>query len=242
MVSRVSRVTSAALPYVTIKYAQTLDGRIATRSGQSQWISSDADLTYAHELRAANDAIMVGIGTVLKDNPRLTVRLATGPNPRRIVVDSLLRTPHSSHVLSDEFVSNTTFAVTAAAPAVRIKEAESRGARVIIVRSTLDGLVDLEDLLQRLRAEGIRSVMVEGGAKIITSVLRAGLANRLIICIAPKVMGSGIEGVGDLGVITLPETIKFTSHSFRQAGEDVMFDGEIEPVLDLSEAKAGHNI
>jgi riboflavin-specific deaminase-like protein len=234
MCSYTSRIASGGLPYITIKYAQTLDGRIATSDGQSQWISSDADLTYAHELRAANDAVMVGIGTVMTDNPRLTVRLAPGRNPLRIVVDSLLRTPLSSHVLSDEHVSKTILAVTPQATPARIAEVQRRGARVIVVDPTPEGLVDLNSLLQRLRTEGVRSVMVEGGAKIITSLLRSGLANRLIICIAPKVVGSGIEGVGDLGIAALPEAIKFTSHSFRQLGEDVMFDGEIAPAGVLS--------
>ena len=236
MSSHISRIASGGRPYITIKYAQTLDGRIATCSGQSQWISSDADLTYAHELRAANDALMVGIGTVMADDPRLTVRLAPGRDPLRIVVDSLLRTPVSSHVLSDENVSRTVLAVTPQAPRARIREVERRGARVIVADPTPEGLVDLDSLLRRLRTEGVRSVMVEGGAKIITSLLRAGLANRLIICIAPKVVGSGIEGVGDLGIAALPEAIKFTSHSFRQLGEDVMFDGEIAPAGVLSQS------
>lgn len=222
-----SAVDNRGLPYLTVKYAQTLDGRIATSTGQSRWISSEASLSYAHHLRSINDALMVGVGTVLKDNPRLTVRLVEGRNPLRVVVDSKLRTPLKALVLSDGNPRGTLFGVTKSAPAERVGEVQSLGARVFACREEPDGRVDLGDLLRRLRAEGIRSVMVEGGGQIITSLLNQGLVNRIVICIAPKLMGTGIEAVGDLGVASLPDAIGFSSFSFDRCGEDILFEGEI---------------
>src|ERR687886_2821367 len=120
-------------PRVTIHYAQTLDGRIATRTGQSQWISGEASLRLAHELRAAHQAVMVGVGTIFADNPRLTVRLVEGPSPRRIVVDSTLRLPLDAHVLTDG-AADTILATTARAPESRLQALRERGAEVLVLK------------------------------------------------------------------------------------------------------------
>src|SRR5215204_909315 len=131
-----------ALPWVTIKYAQSLDGRIATRSGESQWISGSDSLVYAHELRAQHDAILVGVGTVLRDNPRLTVRLVEGRDPLRVIADSALRTPLDAALLDEP--RSTLLAATAAAEADRRATLEARGARVIVLPAEEDGRVDLQ--------------------------------------------------------------------------------------------------
>src|SRR3954470_23085900 len=173
-------------PRVTIKIAQTLDGRIATRTGQSQWITSEAARALAHELRATHDAVLVGIGTVLQDNPRLTVRLVDGPDPLRVVADSSLRIPLDCHLLAEQ-PERTICVATEAAPAERCQAVRERGARVILGRQD-DGGLDLEDVLRRLGGLGIRSVMVEGGSGIVTSLLKARLVDRLVVCIAPKIL------------------------------------------------------
>ncbi len=218
-------------PLVTIHYAQTLDGRIATRSGNSQWVGGEASRRLAHQLRASHQAVMVGVGTVLADNPRLTVRLVPGPasgGPSRVVVDSSLRLPLDCNVLCDG-AAPTLVATTARAPADRISAVQERGAQVLVVGQDGDGHVDLANLFERLAALGFGSLLIEGGRGIITSALRGLLADRLVVCIAPKVIGSGIEAVGDLSIESLSEALTFAHASFRPLGEDTIFDGQLAP-------------
>jgi riboflavin-specific deaminase-like protein len=214
------------LPWVTIKYAQTLDGRIATRTGESQWISSADSLVYAHELRASHDAILVGVGTVLRDNPRLTVRLVEGTNPLRVVADSALRTPLDKVLLDPPH--EVLFAATAAADPSRRAALEALGAQVLVLPPQADGRVDLPALLAALVARGVRSVLVEGGAEMITALLRQRLAHRLVVCVAPKVLGAGVEGVGDLGISRLDHALTFRNGRFWLCGADVLFEGDVE--------------
>ena len=215
-------------PRVTIHYAQTLDGRIATRTGQSQWISGEASLRLAHELRAAHQAVMVGVGTILADNPRLTVRLVEGPSPRRIVVDSTLRLPLDARVLTDG-AADTIVATTPRAPEDRIMAVRCRGADVVVVPADAGGRVDLGQLLRRLAARGITALLIEGGRELITSALRARLVDRLIVCIAPKVIGAGVEAVGDLQIDRMSEALTFARVRVTTVGEDVIFDGQFQP-------------
>ncbi len=214
------------LPWVTIKYAQTLDGRIATRSGESQWISGTESLVYAHELRAAHDAILVGVGTVLRDNPRLTVRLVQGRSPLRVVADSLLRTPLDAAVLA--VPEYTLFGATPSADPARRALLEARGARVLVLPAEENGRVDLQALLAALAAQGVRSVLVEGGAEMITSLLRRRLAHRLVVCLAPKVLGVGVEAIGDLGIARLNEALTFSRSRFWTCGDDALFEGDVD--------------
>jgi riboflavin-specific deaminase-like protein len=215
-----------ALPTVTIHYAQTLDGRIATRTGDSQWISSPDSLAFAHQLRASHKSIMVGIGTVLADDPHLTVRLCPGDSPRRVVVDSSLRIPLDANVLTDS-QSQTLIATTNRAPADRIEAVRRAGAEVIVANPDSDGCVDLHDLLPRLAALGIDSILIEGGRRLITSALHAHLVDRLVVCIAPKVIGTGIEAVGDLNIHDLSQALTFEESTFSTLGEDIIFDGRL---------------
>ncbi|HEY7064512.1 MAG TPA: RibD family protein [Chloroflexota bacterium] len=214
------------LPWVTIKYAQTLDGRIATRTGESQWISSRDSLVYAHELRASHDAILVGVGTVLRDNPRLTVRLVAGANPLRVVADSALRTPLDKALLDPP--SDVLLAATAAADPDRRAVLEALGVQILTLPTQADGRVDLQALLLALAARGVRSVLVEGGAEMITALLRQRLAHRLVVCVAPKVLGMGVEGVGDLGIARLDDALAFRNGRFWLCGADVLFEGDVE--------------
>lgn len=216
-----------AMPFVTVHYAQTIDGRIASRTGDSRWVSGEDSLQLAHELRAAHDAVLVGIGTVLKDDPRLTVRLVPGTSPVRVVVDSKLRVPSTSNVLRDT-TSRTIVATTPFASAAATRRVIETGAEVLQVPVNVAGEVDLRLLLERLRGLGITSVLVEGGRAIITSILRGRLVDRLMVCIAPKILGQGIDAVGDLHLDRLREALTFRDAHFVPCGEDIVFDGELE--------------
>jgi 5-amino-6-(5-phosphoribosylamino)uracil reductase/diaminohydroxyphosphoribosylaminopyrimidine deaminase/5-amino-6-(5-phosphoribosylamino)uracil reductase len=218
-------------PFVTVHYAQTLDGRIATRTGSSRWISGPESLTLAHELRAAHQGILVGVGTVLADNPQLTVRLVPGDSPTRVVVDSHLRLPLDATLLRDD-AAPTLVAATPLASADRVAAVRALGVEVLPVQADPAGRVDLTDLLTRLHARGMESLMVEGGAGIITSLLAGRLVDRLVVCIAPKVLGHGIAAVGDLGLDRLSDAIAFAEASFTPCGADIIFDGRVQHAAD----------
>src|SRR5438093_2276878 len=215
----------AGRPLVTVHYAQTIDGRIASRTGDSRYVSGDGSLRLAHELRAAHDAVLVGIGTVLADDPQLTVRLVTGRSPVRVVVDSRLRVPLDANVLTTKD-ARTIVATTSVASEERAAGIRAQGAEVLRLKADADGHVDLKDLLARLRDEGIRSLLVEGGRGIITAVLREHLVDRLTVCIAPKVIGEGIAAVGDLHIDKLCDAMTFERSGFTASGGDVIFYGE----------------
>ena len=215
-------------PTITVSYAQTLDGRLATTSGNSQWISSPESLRFTHALRSKHDAVMVGAGTVCKDDPRLTVRLVPGKDPLRVIVDSALRTPFTAAVLANGAATGTVLAVTERAPAEHCDQARSLGATVLRLPSDTDGRVDLNTLLSELYALGVSSVMVEGGATLITSFLCNRLVDRLAVCIAPKILGSGIEAVGDLGICNLTDSLILTDTSVIPSGVDIILDSYVE--------------
>ncbi|HEV8224892.1 MAG TPA: dihydrofolate reductase family protein, partial [Rubrobacteraceae bacterium] len=143
-------------PTVTVSYAQTLDGRLAAANGSSRWISSPDSLRFAHALRAEHDAVTVGAGTACNDDPRLTVRLVSGDDPLRVVVDSTFRTPLSAAVLAHGAAKRTILAVTDRAPGERCEEARSLGATVLRLPASAAGRVDLGALLAELYSMGVR--------------------------------------------------------------------------------------
>src|SRR5947209_714380 len=207
-------------PRVTLHYAQTLDGRIATRTGHSQWISGEESLRLAHQLRADHDAILVGVGTVVADDPRLTVRLVPGASPLRVVVDSTVRLPLSSHVLTDG-AAPTLVAATDRAPVERREAVCRLGAEVLLVEAGADGRPDLGALLGHLHGRGIRSVLIEGGAGLITTAFRARLVDRLVVCIAPRLVGTGLSAVGDLEIRHMDRALRFVNSRFTTLGPDL---------------------
>jgi diaminohydroxyphosphoribosylaminopyrimidine deaminase / 5-amino-6-(5-phosphoribosylamino)uracil reductase len=215
-------------PSVTLSYAQTLDGRVATATGESKWISCPDSLRFAHQMRASHDAVLIGAGTVCNDDPLLTVRHVPGRSPLRVVVDSTLRTPPQAAVLANGAAQGTVLAVTERASAQRRERALSVGATVIKLPSDVDGRVDLAALLGELAASGVESAMVEGGATLITSFFRTRLVDRLAVCVAPKILGGGIEAIGDLGIRELARSLTLADATVKSYGVDLILSGRIE--------------
>lgn len=218
-------ITPSERPYVVVKSAQTVDGRIATSDGDSKWITGPAERRVTHALRAACDAVMVGIGTVLHDDPMLTVRHVPGASPLRVILDSTLRVPFDARVLSREAATMIFTSDRAVAGVVR--ELRARGVQVEVI-GEVNGLLPIREVLRRLRAIGIRSLLVEGGSGVITTVLRSGDADRLIVSIAPTVIGRGTEAVADLGIGRIGDGIRLTNRSLLTVEQDVILAWDVE--------------
>jgi GTP cyclohydrolase II len=212
-------------PYVVLKYAQTLDGRIATRGGDSKWISGPQERRVAHAMRAACDAVAVGAGTVLADDPLLTVRMVPGASPIRVVLDSTLRLPADAQVFGPD--AATVVLTSERSDLARRAALRAGGVEVEVVGDGPDG-IDLADGLARLQALGIRSVMVEGGARVITSLLRGRLVDRMVVAVAPLVLGEGTEAVGDLGTRAVTDGLRLSDRTVHQAGPDLLVAGDLD--------------
>ncbi|MDI9615012.1 2,5-diamino-6-(ribosylamino)-4(3H)-pyrimidinone 5'-phosphate reductase [Methanothermobacter sp.] len=209
-------------PYVILNAAMTLDGKIATKTGSSE-ISGEEDLRRVHELRRECDAIMVGINTVLADDPRLTVHRVDaeeGDNPLRVVVDSRARTPLDFRVLNHE--APTVIGVSESAPASRVNELRKRAEVVVAGKDR----VDLRLLLERLHEMGVRRLMLEGGSTLNFSMLTEGLVDEVRVCIAPMIAG-GREArtlVDGEGIDDMSEAIKLELERFYTLGEDLIVE------------------
>jgi 2,5-diamino-6-(ribosylamino)-4(3H)-pyrimidinone 5'-phosphate reductase len=209
---------------VTINAAMTLDGKIATAAGDSA-ISSKQDLVRVHRLRAGSDAIVVGVATVLADDPQLTVRHAKGKNPARVIIDSRGRTPVDSRILKTAGDVRTIVAVTEQAPARNIEEIKGAGAEVIVAGK--EQVVDLKSLFSRLAKMGFQKLLVEGGGELNWSILRLGLADELIVTIAPKIAGGRlaitlVEGDG-FDTIARGTKLKLSRVERNRNGELVLY-------------------
>ncbi len=218
---------TAGLPFVTMKIAQTLDGRIATRNRHSKWITSREARKAGHQLRSDSDAVIVGIGTVLADNPRLTVRHLNGRMPFRIVMDSRLRIPMESHVLTDDFTDKTIIATTIN-DADKYAKIISRGAKIWNIPADNTGRISAPELLKKSVRENFSAVMVEGGSEVYTSFLKEKLVNRLVLILAPKILGSGINAIGDLNLQRIAQSIQLQHLLMEKVGDDFILTADIK--------------
>ncbi|HEX4265550.1 MAG TPA: bifunctional diaminohydroxyphosphoribosylaminopyrimidine deaminase/5-amino-6-(5-phosphoribosylamino)uracil reductase RibD [Verrucomicrobiae bacterium] len=219
-------------PVITVKAAMTLDGKIATASGESKWITGEQSREFAMNLRRGADAILVGVNTILADDPSLTVRTKT-PNGqgkmakplRRIVLDSLARTPPTAKVVSDEFAALTTIVATKAAPKKRVA-ALARQANVLVAPRTR---ISLPWLLKKLGAENVTHLLVEGGGEVNSSFLFEGLAQRIAFFYAPRVLGGrdARKAVGGEGVQGLDEIINLREPEWRTLGKDLFLTARV---------------
>ena len=221
---------TTGLPFVTLKMAQSLDGRIATSSGDSKWITGEQARRFVHRLRSQVDAVMVGVDTVIRDDPQLNVRWVKGKHPIRIVLDSRLRIPMASQVFEGE---RTILAITERSSEEKRRLVEEKGARVWMLPER-DGRVDLTKVMRKAGQEGITSILIEGGRQVATSALTAGLVDKLLIFIAPKLIGAGTDAVGDLGIGRIEEAIGLEDVKLRRIGEDVLYTAMISKISKIA--------
>jgi 3,4-dihydroxy 2-butanone 4-phosphate synthase/GTP cyclohydrolase II len=207
-------------PLITLSYAQSLDGSLAARQGQPLALSGEGSLKLTHQLRAAHQAILVGIGTVLADDPQLTVRHGKGSNPQPVVLDSRSRFPLDARLLKGP---KKPWLFTAIGVNLEAKERlRSAGAEVFEIETNEGGQVRLDKALNRLGEKGISSLMVEGGAAVITSFLQEGLADLLVLTIAPVYIG-GYNAVQT----SLPKHVKIKAVDIAMVGNDIVLWGRL---------------
>jgi len=211
-------------PYVVVKSAQTVDGRIATSNGDSKWITGPGERRITHALRAACDAVMVGIGTVLHDDPMLTVRHVAGASPLRVILDSTLRVPSDAQVLNGD--APTVVFTGQRSDANVVTDLRGRGIQVEVMQQ-VDGRLPIGEVFRRLQSMGIRSILVEGGSGVITTVLASGQVDRLIVSIAPTIIGNGTEAVADLGVGRIADGIHLINRSLLTVEEDLILAWDV---------------
>jgi len=205
------------LPFVTLKIAQTLDGCIATETGESKWITGTEARKMVHRLRSENDAVLIGSGTAAKDNPSLTVRSFRGSNPYRIVLSQNLHFPQSIDLIKKN-VDGKTIIATSTASAGKLK---SHNAEVWKIKGR-KGSLSLPDFLNQAGRFGITSILLEGGASLAGSFIRERLVDKYIFFIAPTLIGKGINAIGDLGIKKLAGAVKLKEISSRPTGRDLM--------------------
>ncbi|MBE0541439.1 MAG: bifunctional diaminohydroxyphosphoribosylaminopyrimidine deaminase/5-amino-6-(5-phosphoribosylamino)uracil reductase RibD [Verrucomicrobia bacterium] len=235
-------------PFVTVKAAMTLDGKIATASGESKWITGEPARAYGMKLRQGSDAILVGINTILMDDPSLTVRSAGGPKAkvescrlRRIILDSRARTPLTAKVVTDDLAALTTIVVGRRAPMSRVT-ALARRVNVLVaplVKSALvnrQSAIDLPWLLKKLGAQNVTSLLVEGGGEVNASFLLGGYAQRVAFFYAPKILGGrdARKAVAGVGSQRLTEVVQLRDLQWRRVGEDLLLLARINPLRKLA--------
>jgi diaminohydroxyphosphoribosylaminopyrimidine deaminase/5-amino-6-(5-phosphoribosylamino)uracil reductase len=214
-------------PFVTVKAAMTLDGKIATASGESKWITGEKARAHGMKLRHASDAILVGVNTILADNPSLTVRMQNEKPLRRLVLDSRARTPLSAKVVSDKWTALTTIVVGKHAPKKRVAALQKRVK--VVVAPSADLKLDLRWLLKKLGAESVTSLLVEGGGEVNASFLLGGFVQRVAFFYAPKILGGrdARKAVAGDGAKSLREVVQLREVEWRKLGADLLLTARV---------------
>ncbi|MBI4321668.1 MAG: bifunctional diaminohydroxyphosphoribosylaminopyrimidine deaminase/5-amino-6-(5-phosphoribosylamino)uracil reductase RibD [Chloroflexi bacterium] len=232
---------ATGLPFFTLKWAMSLDGKIAAWSGDSKWITCEAARAYGHELRDTSDAIMVGVNTIAADNSQLTVRLAQNlrparpSGPLRVVVDSTGRIPPSARVLAPDLAIGTVVATTQRCGDVTRRVLEERGAEVLVLPER-QGRVDLRALALALAQRGVVHVLVEGGGTLIGALLDEGLGDKIYSFVAPVIIGGrGAPGpVGGEGVERIAQAFRLRDVRVERVSDDLLVVGYIGNALERS--------
>lgn len=215
---------TTGLPFVVLKSALTMDGKSATSCGDARWITNDRSRRFVHKMRSRLDAIMVGVGTIIADDPELTCRSPEGKDPLRVVVDSGLRVPLNARVFHLKSCAKTLVAAVSG-DAAKIAGIRELGADVLICKEK-DGRVDLHDLMARLGAMGVQSILLEGGSILAGETLRLGLIDKALLFYAPKLVGG--EGPGlfaGSGVERMEDAIRLKKVTLARFGEDILIQG-----------------
>lgn len=216
------------IPFITVKAGQSLDGKIATSLGDSKWITSDKSRGYAHRMRAGFDAVMVGVNTVLRDNPRLDAWFSR-KQPVKIVVDSQLSTPEEANIFSRKSpVILVTLPVKSGQETAN-RKALAEKARILEVKEKA-GQVNLKDMMKKLAGLGIASILVEGGGTLIGGLFDEGLVDKVMFFISPKIIGGkdAISSVMGKGVKRIDRSIKLKRPAFKKMGEDLLVEGYVQ--------------
>ena len=215
-------------PFVLLKSAMTLDGKIATVSGESKWISNETSRAHSQKLRNQYMSILVGVQTVMEDDPRLTCRIEGGKNPIRIVADSSLRIPENAKILEDQENAPTILAIAKATDSEKKKRLEERGIRIMELADE-KGRVDLKKLFLQLGTEGIDSILIEGGGTLAGSVIQTGMVDRVITYIAPILVGgkNAKSPVAGEGIAELSQALKLEKLEVIPLDGDVALTGRV---------------
>lgn len=212
------------LPFVALKFASTLDGKIATKSGKSKWITNEKSRNFVHQLRNKYSAILCGINTVLKDNPLLTCRIDGGKNPIRIILDSLLKIPLESKIVQTASEIKTIVACTKSSENQKIVELQKKSVEVLVVNEE-NNQVSVKDLIFKLAEFKIDSILVEGGSEINYSFLNSGFVNKLYAFYAPKIFGGIAKSpVSGEGIENPSESFDFKIQNIHQFDDDLLIE------------------
>ncbi len=209
-------------PFVILKVAMSIDGNIATSTGDSKYITSKEARKYVHQIRNDVDAVMVGINTIIRDNPILDSRLIKGKNPIKIIVDSSLKMPEKAKVLDDP--SKVILATTNSAPKSKIEKFQQKGVRIIIVKAK-KGMVDLDELMKELAKSEIGSIMIEGGAQLSGNALMDKIVDKMLVFTAPKIIGNGLPPIKNLGIKKVNKALELKNISTSRIGRDFLVEG-----------------
>ncbi len=231
LVADFARHIVTGLPYAVLKAAVTLDGHIATASGDSKWITGEAARAEAHRMRDRADAVLVGVGTVLADDPSLTVRHVEGRDPLRIVLDTHLRTPPQAKLVRHGSKASTSILHGPDAPAEARARLEAAGVELCEVALDDEGRLDIEAALRELGRRDVVRLLVEGGAKVHGALLRRGLVQRAAIFVAPRLLGDPAAlPLADAGPLArIRDGWRLTRPELRRFGDDFLVEGEIAP-------------
>lgn len=210
------------LPFVILKAAITLDGKIATREGESKWITSEASRKVAHKLRSIVDGVLVGVGTVITDNPSLTVRAVKGKDPFRIVMDTDLKTPTDANILGGKCIIATTDGVSKE----RI-DALTKKAKLWLFPKNGKGRIDIKTVVKRAGEEGMTSILIEGGEEVYTSALASNVVDKVYLFIAPKILGDGIPFT-KLSTPKLKDALTLRKLKYKKIGDDILITGYVK--------------